>query len=47
MFNFLEPLLYLLALGVGLGMYIPQIQGMSYLEFIAPGILASSASGPA
>ena len=43
MFNFLEPLLYLLALGIGLGLYIPEIEGLSYLEFIAPGILASSA----
>lgn len=43
MFNFIEPLLYLLALGIGLGTYIHQINGMSYLEFIAPGILASSA----
>ncbi len=43
MFNFIEPLLYLIALGIGLGVYIPQIEGMTYLQFIAPGILASSA----
>jgi len=43
MFNFLEPLLYLLALGIGLGIYISEVQGLSYLEFIAPGLLASSA----
>ncbi len=42
MFNFVEPMLYLAALGVGLGAYIPRIEGMSYLEFIAPGLLASS-----
>lgn len=42
MFNFIEPMLYLAALGLGLGMYIPEIEGMSYLEFIAPGLLASS-----
>jgi lipooligosaccharide transport system permease protein len=42
MFNFIEPMLYLAALGVGLGMYIPEIEGMSYLEFIAPGLIASS-----
>lgn len=42
MFNFVEPMLYLAALGVGLGTYIPQIEGMSYLQFIAPGLLASS-----
>lgn len=43
MFNFIEPLLYLGALGIGLGVYIPHVEGMSYLEFIGPGILASSA----
>jgi len=43
MFYFLEPLLYLLALGIGLGIYITEVEGLSYLEFIAPGILASSA----
>lgn len=43
MFNFLEPLLYLAALGTGLGIYIPEIQGMTYLEFIAPGIIVASA----
>lgn len=43
MFNFLEPLFYLLAMGYGLGHYIPSIKGMSYLEFLAPGLIASSA----
>ncbi len=43
MFNFIEPLLYLAALGMGLGIYIPAIEGMSYMQFIAPGIIASSA----
>ena len=42
MFNFIEPMLYLAALGLGLGIYIPEIEGMSYLQFIAPGLLASS-----
>jgi len=41
-FNFTEPMLYLAALGVGLGVFIPEIEGMSYLEFIAPGLLVSS-----
>lgn len=43
MFNFLEPLLYLWAMGLGLGVYITQINGLSYLDFLAPGLVASSA----
>lgn len=43
MFNFLEPLLYLWAMGFGLGMYITKINGLSYLDFLAPGLIASSA----
>lgn len=41
--NFFEPMFYLLALGLGLGGLIKQINGLSYLQFIAPGILMSSA----
>lgn len=41
--NFLEPLLYLLALGLGLGAFIKEIDGTPYIKFIAPGIIASSA----
>jgi len=36
----LEPLLYLLSLGYGLGRLVPELDGMSYAQFIAPGILA-------
>lgn len=43
MFNFVEPVLYLWAMGIGLGMYITHINGVSYLEFLAPGLIASSA----
>ncbi|MGB9662759.1 MAG: ABC transporter permease [Moorellaceae bacterium] len=43
MFNFIEPLLYLGAMGLGLGNYIPSIHGMSYVQFLAPGLIASSA----
>lgn len=43
MFNFLEPLLYLWAMGFGLGVYVSQIQGLSYISFLAPGLIASSA----
>jgi len=42
-FNVVEPLLYLAALGAGLGVMIPEIKGMTYTEFIAPGIVATSA----
>ncbi len=42
-FNIIEPLLYLAALGAGLGMMVDDIEGMSYTQFIAPGIVATSA----
>ncbi|GAB5046011.1 ABC transporter permease [Thermodesulfovibrio sp. TK110] len=41
--NFFEPMLYLIALGYGLGGFIKEIKGISYIEFIAPGIVMSSA----
>ncbi len=41
--NFIEPLLYLLALGVGLGAFVIPIDGMPYLNFLAPALVASSA----
>lgn len=43
MFNFLEPLMFLAAMGFGLGAYVEQVEGLSYLEFIAPGLVISSA----
>lgn len=43
MFNFLEPVLYLWAMGFGLGVYITQIDGLSYLEYLSPALIASSA----
>lgn len=39
---FLEPLLYLFALGFGLGTFIEDIQGVSYARFIAPALIAIS-----
>lgn len=42
-FNFIEPLLYLAALGAGLGVLVDEIGGMSYSQFIAPAIVATSA----
>lgn len=41
--NFGEPLLYLLALGYGLGSFVGDVQGMPYLVFLASGIVCSSA----
>lgn len=40
--NFVEPVLYLTALGLGLGAFVKEIKGMPYINFIAPGIIASS-----
>jgi len=37
---FIEPLLYLLALGYGLGMFVGDIDGVPYASFIAPALLA-------
>lgn len=38
-----DPILYLLAMGFGVGAYITQdVEGVSYLQFIAPGLVASS-----
>lgn len=41
--NFGEPLLYLLALGYGLGALVGRIQEMPYVYFLASGIFCSSA----
>jgi lipooligosaccharide transport system permease protein len=46
--NFLNPLMFLLAMGVGLGSLVDQtgragLAGGSYLEFLAPGLLAANA----
>lgn len=40
---FAEPLLFILALGYGLGIFVGEIDGVSYAQFLAPGILSSSA----
>ena len=41
--NFGEPTIYLLGLGYGLGFFIGEMGDMSYLAFLASGIVASSA----
>jgi lipooligosaccharide transport system permease protein len=40
--SLLEPLLYLIALGVGLGGFIQAVEGMPYINFIAPALVAIS-----
>ncbi len=40
--NFVEPILYLTAMGLGLGMFVGEIHGMPYINYIAPGIVAYS-----
>lgn len=40
--NFVEPILYLVALGLGLGAFVREINGVPYINYIAPGIVASS-----
>ena len=39
----IEPFLALLALGFGLGVYVESFDGLSYAEFVAPGVIASYA----
>jgi lipooligosaccharide transport system permease protein len=41
--NFFEPILYLLSIGIGVGAYIDQMGGSSYVAFLAPGLVAVSA----
>jgi len=36
----LEPFIYLFGLGVGVGHFIDQIEGVDYLVYVAPGIVA-------
>jgi len=38
-----EPILILVAMGLGLGAYVGLINGQEYIEFVAPGIIASYA----
>jgi lipooligosaccharide transport system permease protein len=38
---FLDPFFYLVAMGYGLGTLVVKIQGMTYVQFIAPGLIAS------
>lgn len=40
--NFAEPLMFLVALGYGLGHFVGQIDGIPYIAFLASGIVCSS-----
>jgi len=41
--NFFEPVFYLMAIGIGVGAYIEQMGGMSYVAFLAPGLICVAA----
>ena len=41
--NFFEPVLYLLAIGLGVGAYVSQMGGLSYSAFLAPGLVCVAA----
>jgi lipooligosaccharide transport system permease protein len=41
--NFFEPVLYLVSMGIGVGAYISEMGGTSYLAFLAPGLVAVAA----
>ena len=40
--NLADPMLYMLGLGYGLGSMLPQMQGVSYVAFLAGGVVCSS-----
>lgn len=40
---FLEPLIFLLGIGLGLGVYIKEMDGIPYLQFLTPGLLMTTA----
>jgi len=40
--NLGQPFLFLLAMGYGMGKAVPEINGLTYLQFIAPGLVASA-----
>jgi lipooligosaccharide transport system permease protein len=41
--NFFEPVLYLVSIGIGVGAYISQMGGTSYIAFLAPGLVCVAA----
>ena len=41
--NFFEPVLYLTAIGIGLGAYVSRMDGQTYIEFLAPALVCVAA----
>jgi lipooligosaccharide transport system permease protein len=41
--NFFEPVLYLLAIGLGVGAYVSEMGGTTYTRFLAPGLVCVAA----
>jgi lipooligosaccharide transport system permease protein len=41
--NFFEPIFYLWSIGLGVGAYVSQMRGVSYVEFLVPGLICVSA----
>ena len=41
--NFFEPVLYLVSIGIGVGSYVTEMGGTSYVAFLAPGLIAVAA----
>jgi lipooligosaccharide transport system permease protein len=41
--NFFEPVFYLASIGIGVGAYVSQMGGLSYVEFLAPGLVCVAA----
>jgi lipooligosaccharide transport system permease protein len=41
--NFFEPLFYLWSIGLGVGAYVSEMSGMSYVQFLAPGLVCVAA----
>ncbi len=41
--NFFEPILYLVSIGIGVGAYVSEMGGTSYVAFLAPGLVAVAA----
>ena len=41
--NFFEPVFYLFSIGIGVGAYVAEMGGTTYLEFLAPGLVCVAA----
>ena len=41
--NFFEPVFYLFSIGIGVGAYVSEMGGMTYIEFLAPGLVCVAA----